>query len=263
MKKSKLIVLILLIIIVGISFQSKAQSSLVDTKIDFNQIFSDYQGGFILYDLDNNEYLTYNEKQVEERLSPCSTFKIFNSLVVLETGVVEDKNRLIKWDGTKYPVKSWNQDHTLETAISNSVVWYYQQVAREIGRDRMKKYLEKVDYGNKKIGPRIDTFWLDNSLQISAIEQVKFLTRLYEGELPFTKRTIKVVKDIITLEEKDNITLAGKTGSNGKLGWFVGYIYNNDYAYTFAVNIKAKKGAYGWKAKLKAKQILKKLDLLK
>ena len=57
-----------------------------------------------------------------------------NSLIGLETGVIPDEAYVIKWDGTRYDVPAWNQTHTLKTAIRNSAVWYYQELARRVGK---------------------------------------------------------------------------------------------------------------------------------
>ncbi|OCL25721.1 hypothetical protein U472_15450 [Orenia metallireducens] len=262
MKNFVLIFLLISIMVFTSGFKNEDQVDLKDNNVNFDKIFKDYEGTFVLYDFNNNSYFKYNEVQANQRVSPCSTFKIFNSLVGLQTGVVKDENTMKKWDEKKYSIKSWNKDHTLKTAIANSVVWYYQDVACDIGRDRMKNYLDKVGYGNKEIGSRIDMFWLDNSLKISPKEQVDFLTKLYKEELPFNDKVINIVKKIIVLEKENNIIFSGKTGSNGKLGWFVGYLYNNGNRYTFATNIKAENGAYGWKAKIITKNILRELNLL-
>ena len=138
-----------------------------------------------MYDLKNNRYTRYAPEQGAERLLPASTFKILASLIGLETGVIPDENYVIKWDGTRYPIPSWNQDHTLKTAIQNSVVWYYQELARRVGREKMQYWVDVVNYGNKDISGEIDNFWLVGGLRISANEQVEILKRQYQEDLPF------------------------------------------------------------------------------
>ena len=91
-------------------------------------------------------------------------------------------------------------------------------------------------------GP-INNFWLADSLKISADEQVEFLKRLYKEELPVSNRSIKIVKEIITLEETPAYKLSGKTGggplAEGRfLGWFVGYLETKDDTYFFATEIE-------------------------
>lgn len=223
-------------------------------KPEFEKYFQEFDGAFVLYDLNNNRYTRYNPERCAGRSLPASTYKIMNALIALETGVVKDQNYVIAWDGTQYPNPVWNQDHTLKSAFRDSVVWYYQEVARQIGRERMQHYLDAVGYGNQVIGEKLDFFWLDGYLQISADEQVEFLKRLYQGDLPFSKRTMDIVKDILLLESDSVYQLRGKTGSGqiGDLyvGWFVGYQEADGNVYVFAANItSARDEAKGSKAK--------------
>jgi beta-lactamase class D len=237
-------------------------------ETDFSKYFEGYSGAFVLYDVNNKYYIRHNEEQCKKRWSPCSTFKIPNSLIALETGVATDENFTLKWDGTKQPYDTWNQDHTLRAAIANSVVWYYRELARRIGEARMKDYIEKIDYGNKDISGGLDKFWLMSSIAISANEQVEFLLKLITNKLPFSERTVNIVKDIMTLEKNDLYVLRGKTGSGENKdikrtqGWFVGYLTLGDNAYVFATNIEAPENANGKKAKEITYEILKSLKLM-
>jgi beta-lactamase class D len=166
-----------------------------------------------------------------------------NSLIGLETGVIPDENHVIKWDGTHYDVPSWNQDHTLKTTIQNSVVWYFQELARQVGNEKMQYYVDAVRYGNQNISGQIDTFWLEGGLRISADEQVEFLKRLYQGDLPFSQRSMNIVKEILVLEKAGSYQLSGKTGSVQRITphvrWFVGYLETNGNVYYFAMNIES------------------------
>ena len=235
-----------------------------DYETDFSKYFNNYKGCFVLYDFNNKYYIRYNSVQCAKRLSPCSTFKIPNSLIGIETGVITDENFMLKWDSTKYQIESWNRDHTLKTAIANSVVWYYREIARRIGEERMKEYIQKIGYGNEDISGGIDKFWLMSSIQISANEKVEFLKKLYTDKLPFENRTVNIVKDILVLEKNNEYTFSGKTGSgsdstnNFSQGWFVGAVSLGDNLYVFATNVEAK---YGEVNGLKAKEIT--IDILK
>lgn len=237
-------------------------------ETDLSKFFNGYSGAFVLYDVANNFYIRHNEEQCKKRLSPCSTFKIPNSLIALETGVATDENFTLKWDGTKQYLESWEKDHTLKTAIANSVVWYYRELARRIGEDKMKEYIQKINYGNMDISGGIDKFWLMSSIEISANEQVEFLYKLYKNELPFSKRTINIVKDIMTLDKTDLYVLRGKTGSGSKWdnnffqGWFVGYLEQGNNAFIYATNIIDSKKVDGIKAKEITYNILKSLKLM-
>lgn len=237
-------------------------------ETDFNRFFEGYSGAFVLYDVSNNFYIRHNEELCNKRLSPCSTFKIPNSLIALETGVAADENFMLKWDGTKQPIESWEKDHTLKTAIENSVVWYYREIAKRIGEERMKDYIQKMNYGNMDLSGGIDKFWLMSSLTISANEQVEFLNKLLSNKLPFSDRTINILKDIMTLDKSDVYVLRGKTGSGtGKdekysQGWFVGFVTHSNNTFIFATNITAPENANGKKAKEITYNILKSLKII-
>jgi beta-lactamase class D len=236
-------------------------------RVDFETHFQGFTGAFVLHDLTNDGYIRYNPEQCSERLLPASTFKIMSSLIGLETGVIPDENYVIEWDGTKHDISSWNQDHTLKTAIQNSVVWYYQELARRVGRERMQHYVDTVGDGNQAITGPIEAFWLDGTLKISADEQVRFLKRLYQSDLAFSGRSTKIVKEILVLETTDTYQLSGKTGSgqadNVYIGWFVGFVEEENSVFFFATNIKgADSAAKGLKAKEITLNILQELELL-
>ena len=214
-----------------------------EIRPDFAKYFDGFDGSaFVLYDLSLNQYVRYNPERCAERFIPASTFKIMNSLAGLESGVIPDESYVIEWDGTPQAIAEWNQDHTLETAFRNSVVWYYQELARRLGKEKMQQYVDAAHYGNQDISGQIDTFWLEGELRISADEQVEFLKRLYEGDLPFSDRSMDIVKGIMVLEDTDDYTFSGKTGTGirvaPQVGWFVGYLETNDNVYFFATNIE-------------------------
>jgi len=244
----------------------------INRKIDLSKYFKGYKATFKLYDLKNKKSFVYNEEDLERRTPPASTYKIMNSLIALQTKVVDDENTAKKWDGKEYPVPAWNKDHTLSSAIKDSVVWYYQAVARDIGKERMQEYINKVHYGNQVIGEKIDAFWLDGSLQISPNEQLDIVKKLYNEELPFDKDVIKTVKRILINEETEETILAGKTGTyvdkgGAKAGWYVGYVISDSTPYVFVTRLEEPEAGEsqpiaGWKAKLITKDILKELNIL-
>jgi beta-lactamase class D len=236
---------------------------------ELGEYFGDYPGAFVLYDLNNDLYIRYNPDRCAEQFLPASTFKILNSLIGLETGVIPDENYVVEWDGTNYNVPIWHQDHSLRTAIDNSVVWYYQELARQVGEEEMHAHVEATGYGNADTSGNIESFWLDGALRISPDEQVDFLKCLYHDELPFSKRSMDIVKEIIVLEETDTYKLSGKTGSAIRVetfqGWFVGYLETDDNVFFFATNFESDDSngfANGENAKRISLEILQELGLL-
>jgi beta-lactamase class D len=203
---------------------------------DFQEIFDKYnlKGSLIFSSLDNKNYV-FNEKRVNKKFTPASTFKILHTLIALEENIV-DENTIIKWDGKKRFYEPWNKDQTLQSAIKYSCVWCYQTFAQKISNKTYLSYLEKTDYGNKKTGKDKTTFWLDGDLKISALQQIAFLKKLYQNKLPFKRKYLKYTKKIITLEKTSNYTLKGKTGWANNIGWFVGYIKTKKEVCFFALN---------------------------
>lgn len=218
---------------------------------DLRTYFKGVEGCFVLYDLKADRYMRYNEERCQQRFSPFSTFKIPNSLIGLESGVIKDADFVIPWDRAKYPpgedwnvepFKHWARDHNLRSAIKYSVVWYYRELALRVGEGRMKDYLIKLGYGNHDSSGGLNRFWLNSSLRISPNEQIEFLKAFYAEKIPFSKRSIDIVKDIITLEQTSEYKLSGKTGGgpigNRALGWFVGYLETKGNVYFFATNLE-------------------------
>jgi beta-lactamase class D len=226
---------------------------------DLSKYFQNAEGAFVLYDLKNDRYLRYNEQRCRERFPPFSTFKIPSSLIGLETGVIKDAEFVIPWDSKKYPAQDnslpeWNRDHTLRSAIKYSVLWYYRELARRIDEPHMRRFVTGFGYGNQDISsgwqsPRLfEAFWLRGSLSISANEQIEFLKGFYREQLPVSKRSVEIVKDILTLEKTADYKLSAKTGggplAKGRyLGWFVGYLETKDNVYFFATNIEGESSA--------------------
>lgn len=201
-------------------------------------------GSFALFDNGRGEFVIYNLKRDTARVLPASTFKIVNALIALQTGVVTTDSSIIKWDGIQREENKWNQDLSLAQAFRLSAVPHFQQIARNIGKDTMKKWIDSLKYGNMVIGPAIDSFWLDNSLQISPDEELGLMKKLYFTQLPFRKSVQQSVIDMMLQEENSNYSLSYKTGlgyntQNHAIGWVVGWIEENRHPYFFVLNIEA------------------------
>lgn len=237
----------LLCIVILTASSSKAQ---IPDTAGISGLFNGHKGAFVLFDKNRNEYFRYDSERCGERFLPASTYKIPSALVGLETGVIPDSNYVIKWDGKPEPVKEWDRDHDLKSAIQFSVVWYFKELARRVGREKEQHWLDTLNYGNKTIGERVDQFWLDNSLQISADEQVEFLKKLYDETLPFSKRSMKIVKNILSAEQIGKAVMKFKSGTghivdsvrgtDRFIAWLVGYVETGKNVYIFAFNVDGK-----------------------
>ncbi len=209
------------------------------TSEDFSKYFTGNRGSFVLFDHNKNEYFIYDQVQGQKRVSPLSTFKILNSLISLETAVLKDENMVFKWSGKRHDIDTWSEDHSLSSAFSNSVVWFFQEVAAKVGEEKMQNLLRVIEYGNADISGGLTNFWLDSSLRISPLEQVVFLRKFYFYDLGFSRRNIDIVKKMMIISKDNGTVLSGKSGLAGKhLGWFVGYVEKDNNVYFFATKIE-------------------------
>ncbi|HYO97331.1 MAG TPA: penicillin-binding transpeptidase domain-containing protein [Polyangiaceae bacterium] len=187
-------------------------------------------GTVALFDSTDGSLSCSDVQKCKLAVIPASTFKIVNTLIALETGVVEDSETALPWDGTQHPIAEWNQDNTVRSAVRVSCVPCFQHIARQIGEARMRDWVQRLNYGNADTDGGIDRFWLSGELRISAIEQIDFLRRLERGTLPVQARSLEIVRDVLTLDVGRDHVLCGKTGLSrppdvaAELGWFVGWV---------------------------------------
>ena len=199
-------------------------------------------GSVLIYDQARDIYYSNDFERCELGHLPASTFKIPNSIIALETGVIESDSTLIPWDRQPRKIKAWEQDLVFRDAFHLSCVPCYQEIARKIGVQRMKEYLVKLDYGEMIIdSATLDLFWLEGDSKISQFQQVDFLRRFYNSQLPITSRTENIMKRLMVIEENGDYKLSGKTGwssrNGNNNGWFIGYLEKGPDIYFFATNI--------------------------
>ncbi len=196
---------------------------------DWGKYFDNYgikNACFILRDNNHESIHYYNKPRCVERILPASTFKVFLSLVALETAVAPDDQLVIKWDSV-HRKPEWDKDMNLREALKTSSEPYFKELARRIGPARMQHYLDTVKYGNMTMWGKVDEIWENDSLQISADEQMGFLKKLYFTELPFAERTQRIVKTMMQWEQTPDHNLYYKTGT-GMVGgktvyWVIGF----------------------------------------
>ena len=191
-------------------------------------------GTFVLFHPATGQTERLDPARAATRFLPASTFKLYNALVAVETGVVGDVDSVFAWDGQQRSIAQWNRDHTLRSGMRFSVVWLYQRVARRVGRERYAAAFAREPYGNGVVGDSLEMFWLDGSLQISADEEVRFVDRLRSGTTGFSDATEATVRSIVpVLIERRGahgmVRVFGKTGASSRpqqpdLGWIVGWV---------------------------------------
>ncbi len=220
------------------------------TYMDLDDRFEGYRGSFVLYDAAEDSWQIYNKKRAVTPIPPASTYKIYSALLGLESGVITPEHSLIPWDGKNYIYDSWNADQTLESAMQNSVTWYFQALDRQVGLSSIKEYIQDIGYGNRRVEGDASSYWINASLKISPVEQVEMLKKLYDNQFGFSPENIRTIKDSIRLYTTNDGTLFGKTGTeevNGEntSGWFIGYIEKGSCTYFFASHIQSETLASG------------------
>ena len=186
----------------------------------WGKYFSDSQVTGTIYIVDEREggNFVYNRDRAVRRFTPASTFKIPHALFALDAGIVKDEFQVFPWDGVERSVgiekydAVWNSNQTLPLSLRYSVVWLYQQFAKELGSEKEIDYLSRLGYGNATVGKDVEQFWLDGSLKISALEQVAFLQKLYRNQLPFAVEHQRLVKDLMITEAGSDYKIRSKTG---------------------------------------------------
>lgn len=183
------------------------------------------------------------------RFIPSSTFKIPNALLAIDRGVASGATQAypgphpnVFVDGAPLLPAICEGDLTLATALANSCIPVFQQIARAIEAPAYTRELQRLRYGNQDIaGAPVDRFWLDGPLAISAREQVAFLRRLERGALPVTRRAVREVADMLVVERSRCAVLRGKTGyvftTTPRVGWWVGWVQRGATTWTFALNL--------------------------
>ena len=240
----------------------------IEQRKDWKKFFDEANvtGGIYIYDLQKNKYLIYDRERMDEQFVPASTSKIIHSLIFLDSGAVRDETEVFRWDGVERRVAAWNQDHNLRTAFQTSAAWFYVEASKRVGREKMQKYYDAAAYGNRNTNGFGDAYWVKGDLKITPREQIEFLVKLYKNRLPFSPRSISVVKEIMTIEKTDKYTLRGKTGWSDdytpQVGWFVGYVERGADAYFFAAEIDIVKDADAAKRKEITQKILREMKII-
>lgn len=221
-----------------------AQSSNFEERPDLGRFFdaAGITGTFAMLDVQNDAVTLVHPARALRRHAPASTFKIANSLIALETGAVADVDEVLPYGGKPQPFPQWERDMSMREAIRASNVPVYQEVARRIGLERMRGMLERLGYGNADPGDVVDRFWLDGPLEISAVEQTRFVAALATNRLSLSNRSQAMVREILLMEEIDGAKLYGKTGwafyeDKTDLGWFAGWVERDGRIFAFALNM--------------------------
>ena len=241
MNKISFLFITCLLLILNSCTQNKAKIN-DDLKKHFDAAGVD--GSFALLNNQSGNITVYNMTLDTTRVTPGSSFDLVNALIGIETGAIIDDKMVIKWDGVVRSDSAWNKDLNLQEAFKISANPYFQEVARRITKDTMQIWLDTLQYGNKKIGALVDSFWLDNSLKITPDEQLGLMFQLYFDKLPFSKYAQHMVKGMMLQEENNEYKYSFAAGSglddqNKPIGWIVGFIEENRHVYLFSTFLRS------------------------
>lgn len=217
-----------------------------EEMLDLSNAFNNINGCAVLYSPSENKYSLYNKDMAEQEVSPYSTFKIISTLIGLHNNIIKDETSTMNYNGTQYLNLEWNGNLTLQTAFQTSCIWYFHQIINSVGEEKVKKELSELKYGNydvsewegSMINPykELNGFWLGSSLKISPYEQVKVLSKIFEGESFYDSESVEILKKIMLIEDNKEQKIYGKTGSgsNGE-AWFIGFTEKGQQREYFAI----------------------------
>lgn len=217
--------------------------SLEIVRSDFQSLLdsAEVKGSMLIWD--EKKYYSNDFEWAKKGHLPASTFKIPNSIIALELGIIDNDSTIIKWDGKPQFQKRWEKDLTFKEAFHLSCVPCYQEIARSIGLKRMKNYLSNLNYGNMEVdSTNLDLFWLEGQSNINQYQQIGFLRKFNKQKLPISKRTHAIMSRMMIIEETEQYTLRGKTGwsivDNQDNCWYVGFLETRYGFFYFATNIE-------------------------
>jgi beta-lactamase class D len=209
------------------------------------------KGTFGLFDNGQGHFTIYNLPGYRDSFnSPGQTFDILQSLIAIQTGVVKDDSSTMSDILTCCSAVFDNHkpftfgDYFRDTSESEGMAFYY--LAKRIGKDSLRKWIDSLQYGNKKMGDSAG-FWEDGTLRINSDEQLGLLKKLYFNQLPFFARTQEIVQRMMATESNSVYRLSYKTAL-GKMedghgvGWVMGWVEENKHPYFFVVNLESADG---------------------
>ncbi|MCF3109532.1 penicillin binding protein transpeptidase domain-containing protein [Niabella sp. CC-SYL272] len=204
-------------------------------------------GSTTIFDLNNNRWFITDSADAQAATQPASTFKIINLLIALESGVIRDEQEIVKWPGhtdtTLYGYRpDIYRDMSVKEAFEVSAGWVFIELAKRIGRKKYQHYLDQCHYGNGNLTEKGTDFWNFGPFAITPQNQVAFLIKVYQEQLPFSKRNLAILKNVMVTETNDHHTIRSKTGwtriAGKNIGWWTGYVTTKNNVYFFATRIQ-------------------------
>lgn len=228
--------------------------------------FADYghSGSFLLQRDGKAVQVVHGGDRVDAALRPASTFKVLVALVALQTGTLRDADEVVPWNGKRYPNQpQWERDMSLREAMQTSSESFFGVLANRIGRERLATWVQRLQYGNGRIGEVPAQAWHDGVLTVTARQQLDFIDRVRRGALPVSPAHIATVKAAMADGEVDGRRIYGKTGTRldrdgtGN-AWWIGWVEGGGKpATSFVLGIDLKSGDDRAKRIALGKQLLR------
>lgn len=190
---------------------------------------------------------------LDQRLTPCSTFKIPLCLMGYDSGVLKDRTNppWLFQNGYDDDFETWKSTQTPESWMKCSCIWYSKLISMELGLEKLQSYVIAFEYGNQNLGEvlippgPIHPAWIKSTLKISPREQVFFIRKMLLGDLPVSQSAVEFTKSLLFVGDLGTEwKLFGKTGrSEPKIKedsqdietrWFVGWIEKDTQFFPFA-----------------------------
>lgn len=232
-------------------------------------------GSIVIYDNVKKLWILSDTIDTNVETLPASTFKIANLLIALETKTISSENYVVKWVGKTDTIKYGYRpeiyhDMTVKKAFEVSAGWVFIELAKKIGRKNYEKYLKLCHYGNVNLSQKDSDFWNFGDFGISPVNQVEFVKKLYDEKLPFSKRNMQIVKNVMLSQDGFGYEIHSKTGwtreKGFNIGWWVGYIQKENGSYFFATrllqNRNSNRADFGSCRKDITKKVFKELHII-
>ncbi len=198
-------------------------------------------GGVYVFHPKDNAWNVSDSVQLHQSFMPASTFKVVLSMLALELGIVKDEKQVLAWNKVPSNRPEWDKNQNLTEALQLSTNWFYDSVAKEIGHDRMKLWLNKLGYPCNSIDDK-NRFWVEEGFEITPQEQIEFFKKIHDNALPLEARTLDITKSIMQRYDTLGVKIFAKTGwgetPRENIGWYVGWVEKGDEINYFATCIQ-------------------------
>lgn len=191
-------------------------------------------------------------------LPPCALANIPVALIGVNTARVTPAT-VYKWDGSPQPTSAWQKDADLKTAFAESIGWWFQRLAAEIGPEKLASGFKAMDYGSGKAGA---------GLTVSTRQQAAFMQRLVSGRLPLATNASTTVVSLLDSEIQGDGVVRGRAAAcdsaadgSRSVGWWTGRLTSPSRDLVIAASIDSAAALPGREVETRVKAALTKSGL--